>query len=334
LKSPSWKNAVGIVLVLLFSILTAAKEVYAAHIIQTVDPFPLLFFCFVLTVAVANVHYLLRGCPSATMQTGGLPSIIALNFAAAFSWMGFFYSMKHIEPVVSAGIITALGPMLTIVFNWAIRKESPTRPEVVASIGMAICILYMAFATTQGASGIAVQDKRDVILGLASAFGAGVSFAITTVCSKQLSDRGWVAARILAYRYFALLLITGLLTFSQEGARVVVVAHPGAVALIAILGITVPLYCLQFGIQFSKPQAVSLTVAVGPAFTLLFEKLDTRIEWSWGTFAFVFALVALSIYGVIADQVQSKNAPEPVNEPTPPSATKTDLTIRTGGVTR
>lgn len=303
-----WGNALGISLVMVFSILTAAKEVYAAHIIQSVDPFSLLFFCFVLTVAVSNIDHRLRRQAPAKQAAGGWRDIIILNIAAAFSWMGFFYSMKYIEPVVAAGIITALGPLLTMVFNRAIRQEASASSEVVAGIGMAICILYMALATANGASGVVVTDKREVLWGLAAAFAAGVAFAITTVCSKQLSDRGWVASKILAYRYYGLILLTGWLTLQQGDAAMVLLDHPQAVFLIAIFGIALPLYCLQFGIQFCKPQTVSLTIALGPAFTLMFEKLDDRIEWSWHTLLFVFLLVAFSIYGVVAKQREAAPA--------------------------
>lgn len=319
----------GILLILGFGILTAGKEVIAANIMQQIPIFHLLFYCFSITLFFSTlVHRLkLRSIQSNKSVTSleekyqsyatnfrkflsnWKPSFF-LNISTALSWSGFFISIKYVEPAIAAGIITSIGPILVIFVNVIFRKnEKIYLTDVYNALCIGAAILYLAWAASNGSSGVTDAVLVNTVFALIAALVAGLAFAFSSVYAKKLNDEGWSSSRIMANRYYAVLILASVFAFSDGKVLEYFIDYWAIILIISFFGILIPLYMLQFGIQKCEPFIVSLVVALGPVFTLFFEAFDERLTWSNHTMIGVFALVLFSISGIIKKLNQVSELP-------------------------
>ena len=132
---------------------------------------------------------------------------------------------------------------------------------------------------------------------------AGTGAVAITVSSKALLRRGWSRGAVLANRFYLIVPIALVLTLRAEIDPVVgTPAVIGVIVLVAALGVAVPLYLLQVGIERSDAYTVLSTMAALPVFTFLLEALSPSYRLSWLTAAGVGAITATLLFAARASR--------------------------------
>src|ERR1700733_5916733 len=96
----------GILALLSYNLLTAAKGVFLGSFLQKVHPFLVLSVCFGLVTIVFIILNLVKRKSEDTVEA--LPIlkkhwrlVIGLNISGTLGWAGYFYTLKLIEPAIA-----------------------------------------------------------------------------------------------------------------------------------------------------------------------------------------------------------------------------------------
>jgi drug/metabolite transporter (DMT)-like permease len=290
------RELIGIAFMLGFSSLTAAKEVISGATLQRTDPFLLVFSTFSLTAALFHLYGWSAGQPQA-VQAQHRRDLVMINVASTCSWIFFFYALKYIEPALVTSIITATGPLITLGLDTLVRRRRTiSSADLLAGTAILFSTAYLIWVASSGRSAFSASDRFAVGVALAGCAFSGISVAVTTVYSKRLYDRGWTPSRLMAHRFYLLILTSGVLSLGADDWLGQLRRDWLLIGLIACGGVALPLYVLQLGIQRCSPLTVATIIAVGPAFTILFELFDRRLKWSLASFWGVLALVSVVLW--------------------------------------
>lgn len=158
---------------------------------------------------------------------------------------------------VATGTLVALGsaPVLTGALSWGIERRFPGGRWAVATLIAALGVAILGGASGGGAAGI---DP----VGLAGSLGAGLSYAVYTLASKRLLERGWTPPSAMG-AVFGTAAVFGLvlLLFTDTGW----LFTPGGLAMALWLGLaTVTVAYLLFGAglrALPAPTVSTLTLA-------------------------------------------------------------------------
>lgn len=280
--------ALGIVLLIGVDLLDAAKEVVSGRLVRELDDLTLTFLLFVVAAAVFTALHL--GSRARTLQAplgaSSRRDLIWLNVATAACWIGFFRSLRFVEPAIVSAIIAAVGPVSTFVLDRWLRPGG-ARHWVDALTALGLAGTGAALGAVSLTGGSALGDRVTVLMtvdGLVSATVCGVAVALTTVLLKRLTDARIGTRRVLAHRFHLLLVVTGLGALWAGNPLAVFAEHAIPIVAIALTGIVATLFLLQEGIRRCEPMTVEAMLAVAPVFTLglqLFDDELTVSPWSW-----------------------------------------------------
>lgn len=291
-----------------FSFLTAGKEVVSGNTLQDTDPFLLVFVTFLAVASVCLLLTRLQG-QRLGLRPEDRRDLIVVNVCSTCSWLFFFYALKYLEPALVTAVITASGPLVTLCTDHIFRLKRDARmSDVLTGIGIACVTVYLLWVASTGRSAFASTDKVSVWISLAGCFFTGISVAFTTVYSKRLYDKGWSPTRLMAHRFYLLIFLSGIASLRVEDGIEQVVHNLGPIVLITFGGVLIPIYLLQLGIQRISPVMVATIISIGPAFTILLELLDQRLDWSWASFGGVVALVSLVLTNTILGAKESRES--------------------------
>ncbi len=288
----------GVLFVLLFNLLSSAKVVYVAHLIQETPA----VLVMELTIGVMAIFFF-------ALQARTLSSFLAkikkeyrevllLNISTAMSWVTFFFAVKYLEPAVSDTIVFAVGPIMTAFFWRILRPQSPvTKQERWAAIGVAVGLLFLGFNTIQGNSAVGTLSLEGALLGLLNSVVGGFGVAFNTIYSKRLSDNGMRVSEIMGCRFF-LLLVVGILLWPNVEAVSFNPEFAMSILIISFLGLIIPLYLIQMGIERCEPITVSLLLALIPAISFVFQTFDWRLEFSELSLIGITISLAFTLIGI------------------------------------
>jgi drug/metabolite transporter (DMT)-like permease len=207
--------------------------------------------------------------------------------------------MKNMEPAVANSIANALGPVITLLLARQMgRTDKPSRLEIFGAIGVLAGMLALVEVTWAGKSGLTGVGQDQVRLGLGMAIVCGVSMAANNLFSKRLNLKGWSAEQILAKRFYVLLLLAGALLPPHTLEWISSVPHVATVVFVSVLGIIVPLYAFQVGLQKLEPMIVSLLLATLPLVAFGVQVLDRRIAFSPYSLVGVVMVIGFSLLGI------------------------------------
>ena len=118
--------------------------------------------------------------------------------------------------------------------------------------------------------------------------------------SKQLSDIGWSSSMILAKRYIGIILISFMFTYDLIIPYFM--DNILWILIVTLIGVLIPNYLLQKGIQYTNTFLVMMSLSFIPVFTFLFQLFDTRIHFSIITCIGVFVLFICGIFSLTRDR--------------------------------
>jgi drug/metabolite transporter (DMT)-like permease len=292
------KTFTGIYFVILFVFLGAIQEVYIGKLVQEYPPILAMtvtilyaFFFFISKNGRSTYSKLKRKMP--------LRLLILLNISSLLSWLGFFLSLKYIEPAISGSICFYLGPVLTTYYQYFNKYETHSikRSDLISSIGLFVGLLILVTIAIQGESGMGQTPTSDSALGIFWAIVSAIGIVGNTIYSKSLNELQFNASDVMVVRFILLLLVGFSVSFINNSSFQILADRAGELLVISVVTVIVPLYILQKGIEITKPLTVSLLLAGMPILTFILQLFDDRLMASYQSLLGIIFCALFQIYG-------------------------------------
>jgi drug/metabolite transporter (DMT)-like permease len=285
----------GPILVLVFSLSQAFRDVYFGAVFQRVDFFAIILLAFTLSTIIFAVVTLIRSPGDFAKLRGHGGTVLAVNLTTAIAWSSFFFALTQIDPSIVNTIHSAMGPLIVVglgAFGISLAQRTETNGlERVGYVGIALSVVALWFVVLGGYAGLPAKTLWGSIAGLALLTVSGTSITVSLLYCKRLQDRGVGADTLTTIRYVALILFAGAMVL--WGGRPTGIAggqHLATLSVAAVLLVVLPLYALQVGIGRVNPLTANVVRALGPVFVFVLEQFDGRLRYSAAT------LVCILIY--------------------------------------
>ncbi|WP_413741630.1 hypothetical protein ACL2XO_23585 [Sodalis sp. RH15] len=270
----------GTLLVLAFLLMANANAVFSGWLLQSIYPFTLLFWGFLITTLFFFVRLsLTQGRTALKIPLASLSGLITLNLASGISWIGYYCALKFIEPAIVSALMGCIGPIYIAVTSFMSQRQLSAN-QVITSFGIVIGTAVLSWASITDHSAIQNVSLQHVLLGLGSALIGGFGQVLTTLSTKGLAKQNWTASQIMAHRFYLLTLVAAVVAVTGQGVGVDTPSQMLAIGVVSLFGLLLPLWLLQKGIILSSPFTVSVLLSLGPLMTFLFQGFDSRLLWS------------------------------------------------------
>ncbi|MEK4423640.1 DMT family transporter [Solibacillus sp. FSL K6-1523] len=286
----------GIIALLVSAIITALSQVYYANKVQGIHPFLFTGISFFVT-AVYFQAFAFKQKVKVQWQEARRP-LLLLNMASIITFMGFYFALKYIEPAIVSSLEMGIGPLFILLLA-VFQKTAVRQKQWYIAIGTFIACAVLISAVLFGESGVKMQLSIEVILGIVASLLCGVGAVFCSIYSKQLNELGWTSSMILAKRYIGIIIISFLFTYD------LIIPYFKAnitwILLITVLGVMLPMYLLQKGIQYTNTFIVMMSLCFIPVFTFAFQLFDARIQFSGLTFIGVSLLFLFGVLSILGE---------------------------------
>ncbi len=287
---------IGIIALLISAIITALSQVYYANKVQGIHPFLFTGISFFVT-AIYFQTFAMKQRVKVQWQEARRP-LVLLNMASIITFMGFYFALKYIEPAIVSSLEMGIGPLFILLLA-VFQKTAVRQKQWYIAIGTFIACTVLILAVLLGESGVKMQLSIEVILGIVASLLCGVGAVFCSIHSKQLNDLGWTSSMILAKRYIGIIIISFIFTYD------LVIPYFKAnitwILLITVVGVMLPMYLLQKGIQYTNTFIVMMSLCFIPVFTFAFQLLDARIQFSGLTFIGVSLLFLFGVLSILGE---------------------------------
>ncbi|MDQ1123159.1 DMT family transporter [Microbacterium trichothecenolyticum] len=243
-----------------------------------------------------------RPTPAPTGSRLSTAALIAIGAVGVLAYQPLFFLGTR-ENGVAIGTVVALGsaPIATGIVD-AVRSRRLPSPRWMLATAIALAGVVLVSGVTGGAVALAPA-------GLLASAGAGMSYALYTVCGKALIERGWDSTRVMG-TVFGVAAVVSLPVLLVAGASWL--GTPNGLALALWLGlVTTTVAYLLFGWGLARLSAVTvstLTLAEPLAATLL--GLLVLREQLTPVSALGLALIAVGLAVVSAPSRRRQEVPD------------------------
>ncbi len=297
---------------------SALRDVFLAAELQRHDVFEVAVIVFAATSLLFAGASVLDGEPWRPLLARWR-TIAAVNALTAVAWLSYLRAVALLEPAIASTIWAGTGPLLVA---WQAARGHPLagrgmdraaydaheavseRPRRARRPGarrglqlLAASLVYLALVATTRRSGLPTASPWSAALlgtGLAAMSGAAIAWAI--VLTKGLHEHSVSARQVVAIRFVALVVVAGALTAPRAGSLLASmpgsIGDIGALAILGLLTIALPIYAVQMAVVALPPLTVELVVAMAPVATFALQLLDGRLRFSGAT------LLGLIVYVV------------------------------------
>lgn len=299
--------AIGSSFLLLSALLISISQVYYANQVQGVHPFLFTGVSFFITAIMFNVIALkqrkqLEQLNQLKAPAKSLVDWFMLNGSSVLAFMGFYYGLKFIEPAIVSSLEMGVGPFFVIVVTamMAKKKLHATRSQWLIVLGTFAASLLLILTAVLGLSGVNITTNIDFVFGITASVICGLGAVLCAIYSKRLSNAGWTSSSILAHRFYAIIILSFVLTYDLLPTYFM--QNIDWILLVTVFGVTIPTFLLQKGIQYCEPFVVMMSLCFIPAFTFIFQLFDPRIMWSTPTLVGVTILLVMGILSVFTEE--------------------------------
>nr|WP_241391679.1 hypothetical protein [Yersinia frederiksenii]ULG19789.1 hypothetical protein 49p1_00071 [Yersinia frederiksenii] len=296
-------SAIGAIFILLYSVMSAAKEVAIGHVVQNIDPNLLVFLSFGFVILIFNAD-VIWNFPSFAkgwqIFFNNFREIALLNLETALAWGCFFWAVRYLEPAVVSAVTVGISPFFSQLFG--IERDN-NRNVVIRVFFSSITSLFLLIATYLGFSAMGEVSLGTFLVGTLLCGLGGAAIALVTSRSRRLYKRGYNPFDLMRTRFVLLVCISGLATFifDEFGAEPRTFSLAG---IIAIFGISIPLLSLQKGLERCGSTTALLIISCAPGFTWLFQLFDPRLHYSTSTVVAIGALFLIACWSIVSEQKQ------------------------------
>ncbi|WP_229858378.1 DMT family transporter [Streptomyces poonensis] len=307
----------GVTPLLAYAVLTAAMDVYAGNRFDVVSPASIAAVSFTLTmVFFTGTEVRRRGLSQLGVVTRHRRDLVAINITTALTWLSTFYALEYLEPAIVNVIGLALGPMVMTLAGPLLRRHSTVMAtEIVVSVAIGVLLTALVWGAFSGRSGLGDLPPRDAALGLVFTLICAAGSAVNIIYMKRLDDVGCDPGTVLAVRFVLMSVVAWILVALEDDPDLTAALLPGAV--VAVIGVGLPIYVLQIGIRYTEPITTSLLVSLSPLFAIAMQLADGRLRFSLFTLGCVLGVVVLVAVGVV---VRGRKPEEPAAVAAEPTA--------------
>lgn len=192
------------------------------------------------------------------VRGGRMPAwgLVLVGAAGVLAYQPAFFAGTAANGV-AVGTVVALGsaPVITGLLDWLVSRRRPGRAWAVATAIATAGVAILAFA--QGDGGAAAEP-----LGLAASIGAGAAYAVYTLASKALLERGWSPTGTMGWVFG--LAAAGSLPVLLAGDAAWLATGPGLATALWLGLVTTTLAYLLFAAglrRLAPPVVATLTLA-------------------------------------------------------------------------
>ncbi|WP_347551441.1 EamA family transporter [Pseudalkalibacillus hwajinpoensis] len=298
--------ALGTIFLIISALLTAGSNVYYSNNVQDISPFTFTFISFLVTAVFFHVIQLKNYTKNMRIDSFNYKNIIGINLSTAGVFMSFYFALKYIEPAIVGAIEIGVGPISSLVIVKLLYHRNVHRLDIFTGIGALTGSLFLIFATLNGNSGIVFHFRPLDVIGLISATLCGFFAALAAIYSKNLSEANWSSSKILAHRFYAIIAMSLILSLQQGNMLVQLTSNLGWILVISIIGVAIPLYFLQIGIQHSETFFVMMSLSFVPIFTYVFQFFDPRITPSYHSLSGILMILGFALFSVYVNSLRSR----------------------------
>ena len=279
----------GVACVVTFVVLAGMREVYFADILRQIDIFVLISGVFTITAVVFFVLRLGSLSELISMVRLNLREVILINLSTAIGWFTLILALRSVEPAIVSSIANSLVPVATLAIGPVMLAEfRSTRGDLLCALGVVLCVFWLMYISLSGQSFVANDNRLAVTYGLVSVFVSGLTASVNTIAAKRLALRGFAAGDTMAVRFYILILFSLGWLFVRQIPLQLRLDQIVVVVVIALIGISFPIYVLQLGIARLDVKSVALIMGATPVATYV-------VQVAKGGFGFSF----YSLIGVI-----------------------------------
>ncbi|GAA1866779.1 EamA family transporter [Myceligenerans crystallogenes] len=299
----------GVLPLLAYAVLTAAMDVYAGNRFATISPAAVAAVSFTFTmVFFLALEWSRRGMRQLRELTRHRRDLVAINVTTAVTWLATLYALDFLEPAIVNVLGLALGPVITVLAGPLLRRGSTVlKSEIAVSLGICVLLGALVWVSFSGRSGLAGVTVSDAVAGLAFTVACAVGSSFNIIYMKRLGDAGCDPNTVLATRFFLMSAVAWVLVAVTDAGDLRTALVPGAV--VAVIGVGLPIYVLQIGIRHTEPITTSLLIALSPLFAFVMQFADGRLRFSAFTLAGIVGVVALVALGTVVRGRQPMPAP-------------------------
>ncbi|MGW1175121.1 hypothetical protein ACWD4P_15535 [Kitasatospora sp. NPDC002543] len=238
------------------------------------------------------------GRPRESLRGAPLRLMLLLNAATAVTFLGFYTSLTLAPAPLATAVETGIGPAALAVAGLRRPTAGAAHPRRLA-LGSLALALALAAAVRAGGTG-SEHTTAQLSAGLALAGVAGVTAAGIAVLSHRLGGLGVSPVTVTAHRFhLTYLLALVLLLGPGPGLHATTAGRAAFIGLIAVLGVALPLFVLQIGMQRTAPMAVTLLASAVPGLTYLTATLVGRQSFDLPVFLLVNGSLLLAFLGPV-----------------------------------
>lgn len=295
-------HVLGPVLVLLFGLSQALRDVYFAHLFQQIDVFLVILVAFSLAMLGFGAAAL-RGPGTVRRMRQEWRLMLWMNATTALAWTSYFFALKQLQPSVVNTLHSGIGPLTVIVLGWAglpfVPRAVVRRLETACHAGLAATLAYLWWVVLSDRSGLAAGAFA--LWPLALLIVSGASITISLLIARRLNERGIGPAALTATRYVLIIAIAAVAVWRTP--HLAAPAAPTDWILLAVAAgvlIVLPLYALQIGVAHTAPLTAHVIRALGPVFVFALELFDGRIAYSAPVLAGIALYSFFTLAGALA----------------------------------
>jgi len=296
-------SSTGAIFVLIYSVMSAAKEVVIGHVVQDTDPNLLVFLSFGLVTLIfnADIIFNFRSFRKGwSIFSKSFREIALLNLETALAWGCFFWAVRYLEPAVVSAVTVGISPLCSQLLGIECDNNRNVKIRVFFS---ALTAFFLLSSTYLGVSAIGDINSSAFWTGALLCGLGGAAIALVTSRSRRLYKHGYNAFDLMRTRFVLLVCLSGISAFMSgdltPGSGTFILA-----GIIAVLGIAVPIFALQKGLERCGSTTVLLIIACAPGFTWLFQLFDSRLHYSVSTVVAICSLFLIACWNVVSEQRQ------------------------------
>ena len=229
-----------------------------------------------LSFTAFGLSALASGIADRRRRTGGIREplrgeplrvMALLNCATAIAFLGFYTALTLAPAALAAAIETGIGPLVLTL--GALRQREPGHARSIL-LGASTLVLALGAALRAAATG-PTHSAIDLAAGLTLAAVAGTAAAGIAVLSHRLGKLEVSPVTVTAHRFHLTYLLALGLLLLNPGASLRTITSPNGslIVLLAVLGVALPLFVLQIGMQRTPPIVVTLLASAVPGMTYL-----------------------------------------------------------------
>lgn len=287
----------GPILVFIFSISQAARDVYFPYLFENHGFFDIVLIAFFIATIFGWIVLLSKEPEQIPKILKQWKLLTIASMATAGGWICYFFALNHIEAAIANALFSGAGPFVVILASYFGSGNQQTfvskRLERFCYVGLFATLVAIVFVAVSGRSGLSQTLPREAFFGSLAALSSGALMAASMLISRRLNESGVSANAVIAARFIVGVLVATLIIMMQEQPSGIGFDKATLVVLMAAFCLIVlPGYALQIGVSRTAPLTVQVIVPLSPILVFAAQLLDERTHYSAAT------LICVVFYGI------------------------------------